>query len=479
MFVPDYPTEHLKPAPYNPRAIAPDALDNLKASIGRIGFVKPIIVDTRHVIAGHQRTKAARALGRTTVPAFVINRPVVEVDEVRFNQLHNGTDIDVCDVTVRVPPGPEGFADVPAAQVDAPLKAGGATVRRQIADLVVKYGPWGGAVATLDGLVISSQQYAIACKVLGVPVRVYRLPHDKAAEASTWFQKQYGAYSYAHLPKETFIQALAQPKRLRQTKDTDNVLGNNGQSFCYTKLLEPRLFPGARVLDFGCGHGDYALRFQQKGHRILPLEFFRQLGGRPQIDTAAVHRMVDRVLEDFATHGPFDFVICEAVINSVDTLEAEASVLGCMNLFAKMGGTIIWAGRALNDEVGGVGRLDSSEATSDRLRREIEFLDEHGFSGIYRVPFGATGGRWFYQKFHSRAQAEQLTRDYGFDQDARFWWAKSFGNWRGLGVKCRELPRAQCEAALRFEFNLPWPSGTVNRHEDAVAAYRKAYPHAE
>jgi ParB-like chromosome segregation protein Spo0J len=54
------PLATLKPAPYNPRAIEPDQMAALKASLARWGIVEPIIVNKRtgYVVGGNQRLTA-------------------------------------------------------------------------------------------------------------------------------------------------------------------------------------------------------------------------------------------------------------------------------------------------------------------------------------------------------------------------------------------------------------------------------------
>ncbi len=68
-------TESIMPAPYNPREISSASFEGLKESIKKFGFVDPLIVNTRTglLVGGHQRLKAATALGLQKVP-------VVEVD---------------------------------------------------------------------------------------------------------------------------------------------------------------------------------------------------------------------------------------------------------------------------------------------------------------------------------------------------------------------------------------------------------------
>ncbi|MDO4157398.1 MAG: ParB N-terminal domain-containing protein, partial [Oscillospiraceae bacterium] len=79
----------IKPAPYNPRKISDSQFAMLKESLTHLGFLIPVIVNQRNhiIIAGHQRTKAAKSLGITEIPAGFVDG-VNDGDEIKFNQLH-------------------------------------------------------------------------------------------------------------------------------------------------------------------------------------------------------------------------------------------------------------------------------------------------------------------------------------------------------------------------------------------------------
>jgi DNA modification methylase len=70
----------LLPAPYNPRRIEPDAFSGLTASLKRFGLVQPIVWNrrTRHVVGGHQRLDALRALGQARGQVAVVDLPLSE-----------------------------------------------------------------------------------------------------------------------------------------------------------------------------------------------------------------------------------------------------------------------------------------------------------------------------------------------------------------------------------------------------------------
>src|SRR5271156_2701496 len=63
----------LIPDPRNARTHPKRQIDQLKASIEAFGFTNPILVDPEdHIIAGHGRLQAARAMGFTEVPTIIL-----------------------------------------------------------------------------------------------------------------------------------------------------------------------------------------------------------------------------------------------------------------------------------------------------------------------------------------------------------------------------------------------------------------------
>ena len=457
-FIEDYPLEGLRGADYNPRRIEGEALEALRRSLDTLGVCKPIIVSGDLIIAGHQRTRSLRALGRKTAPAIVLGR-VTEGDEIRFNQLHNGTDFDCGDELAhagRSAGEPFRFEMVPAAACSGNMRAKLANVRAEICKLMTRYGNWGGCVATMSGAVIHAGQYLLACKALNFPVRVYRIPDEMEGEARQLLGRTYGVFSYDHLERKTYIQTYAQMMRLR-----DGPSGRALASSLYENRVLPGLKRGERILDFGCGQGDYVKALGRTGHRIFGIEFFFREGS--QIDGAAVHRMIDAAAADIERHGLFDVVVCDSVLNSVDSLQAEADVLTCVNALCRPGGRIYFSGRQRE-------KIESQDRSTQvaESTRYVEFMDEHGFTALYRH------GNWFYQKFHARAAAEALGRRY-IGNGAAYQTASSTA-WSVAGTKAVELDRADVEASIAREFDLIWPGGrSVGRAQRMLQAWSSAH----
>lgn len=449
----------IKGAEYNPRRIDEDAITRLQHSLKVIGCAKPIIVRGQTIVAGHQRTRALRAMGVTSAPVYVLPAESNTYDEVRFNQLHNGTDLDLGDEHVRVVgglSGKSGFVHVPAAGLSGNLKASGANIRHEIMSLLLKYGPWGACVANETGEVFHAAQYALSCKILNKECLVYVVPRETEAKARELLGAQYGVFSYDNLPRNTFIQTFAQMFRLRG-KVRDN------KSPTYEEHVMPWLARNraARVLDFGCGQGDYVASLAAKGYAIQGMEFFRRAKDADAIDVKAVNAMVDHLISELKARGRFDAVVCDYVLNSVDSQQAEDDVLACLATFCKRGGMVFFSGRTKE-------RLDWQETMTSNIKtngnqRYIEFLDDTGLSALYRK------GEWFYQKFHSEADVQALCDRHGFALQKK---TKTATAWQLTAVNAGSISPEQAAQALDREFNMPLnKSGRrLGRHEDIKEA---------
>ena len=93
-------------------------------------------------------------------------------------------------------------------------------------------------------------------------------------------------------------------------------------------------------------------------------------------------------------------------------------------------------------------------------KRVVEFLDEHGYSAIYRK------GHWFYQKFHTEQQFKQSLEKSGF-KCLEF--KNSGTSWQCVAVKKNTLSDDRYKNAISYEFNLPISkSQTINKHNDVL-----------
>jgi len=446
-------------AEYNPRKITEQDLEALRESINRLGIVKPIIVRNKTIVAGHQRTKSLRAIGVTRAPVYWLQQDTNIWDEVRFNQLHNGTELDFGDENIRVTsPLRIGFNEVSRDNLEANFNGQGAIIRRSICELVGRYGPWGACVASPSGEVIHAAQYALAAAASGVPLYVYVVPEESTSFARAMLSRAYGRFSYDGIERNTYIQSLAQPPR------PVNAAGKVKLSRLYAFKVEPLLAenPSLRVLDFGAGRGECARQMRARGFHVRDIELFRRANGN-EINKAAVWRMISQTLGDIRQNGQFDMVVCQAVLNSIDSLDAEAGVVGCCCLFCKPGGQLVINGRSLEHYQAVVA---TSQAAAGTFKRP-EFLDEHGFSSIYR------DGRWFFQKYYTIEQAVALIERFGFEIEYAESCPQAIKNyWVIVARKVRDLSADEYRKHIDFEFELPWPDGSrVGRSKQVREAF--------
>lgn len=434
MFEPNFAIADLRPADYNPRAITEESLVELEASLKTLGIVKPVVaLQDGLIVAGHQRTKAATRAGLTHTPVcFLSKKPNVQ-DEIRFNQLHNGTDLDSGDENAWVEPATEpGFALSPLVKGDH--RSHGAATRSELAKMLTAYGNWGGCVAAMSGEILSGGSYALAAAAVHYPVRVCYVPVEHEQLVRDIFAKSYGKYDYQKIERRTYIQTHAQMYRLR-----GGVRENASPT--YQWLLEVATKQD-RILDFGCGQGDYVAALKKQGYKIQGMEFYRRDGSA--LDVAASQRMIDVLILALRTKGLFNIVICDYVLNSVDTKQAEDDVMACVNAFLKPGGTAFFSGRTMS-------RIENAgNATrATQKARNAEFLDADNLSGLFR------GGEWFFQKFHSKEDVEGIVLSH-FRDDTKFDYRVKTTAWQAKVTKAKQAP--DIEGGIAREFDLPLPN---------------------
>lgn len=456
MFRTDFPIAELKPAAYNPRRIDDAAFVALRESVRTLGMIRPIIVTTAgKLIAGHQRSRAMLAEGLSVTPAHVLADVGVD-DEVRFNQLHNASDKEVVDADLRVDgPLPPGWSTLEPGRLLVARRPQLASKLVEVIKLLAHHGPYSGAVASADGRIVAGHLYAFACRTVGLPIHLYTLPAGRCADAAERLARDYGEFSYDHLPRTTWVQSLAQMYRIRKGRDA------RGCSRTYETMVLPRLTRGMRLLDFGAGQMDYVRHLRRRRFDAIGVEFYRRKPGTMALDLPAVHRDIDRLCSSLRTGGLFDVVVCDSVLNSVDSAGAERDVLTTINALCRPGGTIVFSGR----------RRAFIEKIEHRLRRcrtsltrFVYFVDADGVTAMYQR------GVWLFQKFHTDARVHELAAEVVGPGCA----VRTLqSGWGVAGEKTVTMPDA--EASIRREFDLPLPDGSrIGRGEDVAAAWQSA-----
>lgn len=447
----------IKPAAYNPRKISQSAYEELQSSLKTLGFILPIIVnsDNMTIVAGHQRTKAAIAIGLKEAPACFIKGVDIE-SEVMFNQIHNGVELEPKSHSIckNVREYGKFYEDVPVS--DFEIKESNASLVKDMCRLIVKHGDALCAIVCGNEVVFGNN-YIKACQALNFPVRTYFLDSSKRKIFDYYFCQDYGVFNYDHIERMDFVQGKAQPPR--HTGIDWSVLYRE-----VVPHLEKEDKRKVKILDFGCGKAMFITKLRKSlGYRYaIGLEFFNH--NRVGISIEKGHDMINAFFSYVKENGindggVFDYVVCDAVVNSVNTQFAEDAVLTCLNLFCKMGGKVFVSGRSREVAEKAV---DANRNTQNDTPT-VQFFDENGLRGFMYE------GQWFFQKYLTEEQVTAMFDKFGFEPFMRY---NKSGYWGWGARKVKELTAKQYMDALDYEFNLKLPNNqSYNRHEEAKSVF--------
>ena len=154
-------------------------------------------------------------------------------------------------------------------------------------------------------------------------------------------------------------------------------------------------------------------------------------------------------------YGLYDVVVCDSVLNSVNSLEDERNVLLSLSALCKPGGMIFWSGIPLL-----FAQKSSERKETHDYRSKAIFLDANNFTANFRF------GEWYFQHYHSTADICRLTREYignGFRIYEKGVETDSNREMRGSSfqVSCineRKASKDEYMKALQYEFSLPLPN---------------------
>lgn len=445
-FIENVPIDEITGSEYNPRSITAEALEALQYSIRRFGMVKPLIVNaSNHVItAGHQRKKAATAIGLKYLPCIKINSPNLQ-DEILFNLMHNS--IETSKTTVCIENYKIGrYHYCPPEKIKIRSEPQNVLICSEITKLMSRYGEWGSVVTDGDGNVILNAEYAYCSKKLGYGVLSYAIANDDVAEFLKCMDIEYGKYNFDNLGVETYHQFLAQPKRL----STDGRQSNS--SILYEKHLIPRLQKTDSIIDIGAGRMAYVKLLKSKGYNIHAYEPSLMVKGANRLDMKGIIANLLNAERQVKKNGLFDYCVLEAVINSVVDDEFEKAVLTACNAVLKATGILITCTRNLAYVEKAYDKTKLSAGAGDCLW----YLDDKNYT------LGVTNGIVFKQKFHTKESFITLLKNY-FDDIEVLSCNASY-----IYCACthpKQLSQKVYEEYLEKELNIEYPGGFKhNKH---------------
>lgn len=432
---------------YNPRAITEEALVSLQQSIKRFGLVKPLIVNSANnvITAGHQRKKAAEAIGMTHLPCVSINSPSLQ-DEILFNLMHNS--IETSKTSIRLKTYIVGaYQYCPSDEIVIDSEPQNVLICSEITKLMSRYGEWGSVVSDGNGNIILNAEYAYCAKKMGYGVLCYAIPNEDVEEFLTCMGVEYGKYNFDNLGVETYHQFLAQPKRL----STDGRQSN--ASVLYEKHIIPRLQKENSIIDIGAGRMAYPKLLKSKGYNMHAYEPSLMKKGANTLDMKGIVANIMNAEKEVRANGLFDFCVLEAVINSVIDNEFEKAVLTACNAVLNANGALITCTRNIAYVEKAYDKKTLSAGAGDCLW----YLDENNYT------LGVTNGIVFKQKFHTRESFVELLENY-------------FGEVQVVScnsgyIYCvcslpKQLPTEVYEEYLEKELNISYPGGFKhNKHK--------------
>jgi ParB family chromosome partitioning protein len=449
-FLEDYPIAELTPAPYNPREISSDAFEWLKYSVKKFGIVKPVIINGADgtLTAGHQRTKAMKAVGITHLPAMRLPS-VNRHDEINFNLQHNKIEENKSIVKIKSAENlPFGFSIIKSSQIEV-INFDNSAIIQTIAKLLAKYGEWGSVVIDEEGNVIENSEYACATKTLQMDLVVYKMENSLVKEFLEIMRKDYGEYKYENLGIKPYNQTHCQMHRL-----TSGVRSNS--STTYENLVLPNLKKGQRLVDFGAGEQAYAKMLKSKGFPAFAYEPHPKVKGSVSFDIPLVVQMIRAIQKDVATNGLYDVVVLDSVINSITSQDFEHYVMTVCNALCAKNGVFYSGTRAMEKCI-----KQESVKVATSSHRYIEFFDKNNFTAAFRQ------GVWTLQKLHTKESFIALLSKYFEFVEVDTKQGNSMHH-----AYChtpKMLPMEYYKKALTIEFNMEYPNGyRHNQHEKLV-----------
>lgn len=436
----------ITPAQYNPRQITDESFTELQGSLRALGFLLPIIVnkDNMTIVAGHQRTKACKAVGIEEVPVYYVSNVTLQA-EIMFNQVHNGIENEpetlgtLLDESLGL-----GFHEnVDAKSFNIPDQQS-----TNVKDTCILLRDYGDALCAIvcGKTVVFGNNYIRACQVLNRPCHINVIDESKRMMFDYYFKQQYGFFSYEHIERYDYVQGLAQM--------TNKQFKNSHIYRVALPFIMAENNKDLHIFDFGCGkafsinHMKTVLGFRHS----VGLEFFNH--NRKGISVEKGQSMIDEVIAHVRKYGKFDYVICDSVLNSVNSQEAENCVIACLMLFCKPGGSIFFCGRSAES----VWNLKAQKRNSTNEAFTAQFLDKDGLTSFMRE------GQWYFQKYHTREAILGIIEKFGFEVLT----SKNDNTMWQLGVKkTRELSDEEYMHAIDFEFNMRLPNNErYGRHND-------------
>lgn len=473
----------LRHDPLNPRARDANRFELVRLSLRKFGFVLPIYaLDDGSLVSGHQRADAAATLG-WRAPVVHLKGPVRDLPglNLTFNRAtndfaltdihHDQLDVEGCRILLDALPDTED--PFPCLR----------TVRRSVEQLVTanagrynryaenaarqlaSYGVEMPVLITPAGRILNGMgrlQHAsgrgrseIECVVIdeekaqALQIVVNRLSMDFHLSDGFKDVLRRNAFRRARLRRKHLGSGFTFPIWSGRLQDFD--IRANAERLKDTY--------GPHVLDFGSGHGDEARMLRSIGIKVATFEPYPSKGAPPR--RADGRRSALAFLKGLATGRPFSSIVLSSVLNSVPFKEDRDHILAIAAALCAPETALFAVARSRGDpnwrEVSaGIG-LGSTASRSARF----QLTDEPGMS------LAELNQNPKVQRYFQPSEFHELFSRYFEEVEVGL----HINNVTAICRKPRPVSPDRLKHALLFEFDLPYPDGTMGLADHALDAF--------
>lgn len=481
------PLTDLRPAAYNPRQADEDRLRLVELSLRKFGFLLPVYSSAAgEIISGHQRHLCAERAGFEGVPVRLVKQDqtqrLMSLNLIfnratnDMNRMDRTSELKAQLLSAQIVEQLEALPDVAVSKRYPCLHSEWIeTARLRDANM----GRWESYPHVMARSVRANFGIQMPCVVERGTLRVVngigRL--QESCEQSdpkievVWVDKGMGelAGKVLNLLSMDFTLHIKYADILRHNSFRRVNTGHHPFAIGYLFGIEPqnnrswdykkpeniakwKAFYGMSVADFGSGRGDSTATMRGMGVRVSEFEPYRIPNGSNQIDREVSTRIAKAFLVDVADGVQWSSIFLSDIFNSVPFLSDRLHIV---QIVAAMSSpkTRVYA-QSFNIE-----RM--RELEGDQLGDHAMNLSKFPLDYEPGITIGELSGKPKVQKYHTQREFWELLKT-GFNTVD----VTTYSGSRGTKAKVSAVAASPLKidpkklaAALRFEFELPYPDG--------------------
>lgn len=471
----------------------------LELSLRKLGFLLPIYADPAgEISSGHQRHLVATRIGCQQIPVSRVPAYPLDVRKainIGFNRGTNDmrptdTPADMTEALAMAnidaaaaklpdidPLSPAFFPCMAAEQVPLSRMLTANSGRwipyaRNAARMLHAKGIEMPVVATRDCVVVNGiGRLQLAAEKRQPTVAVVWITDDQAALARAMLNllsMDFDIHTrYADLLRyNSFRRAAGVRDRLGRAFVFDLLGNESSKRFDIKNPANAKQWKshyGEVVLDWGAGLLQETAMLRAAGVDCTPFEPYYLRPGTSDIDIDGARSIVRQFLERVAAGTKWQSLFMSAVLNSVPFYQDRLHIVRLLAELAYPGGTLHTCSASTAQAGARViaGKQYANKLDSSRLNFSLGYEP--------RISLGDFGAKPKVQKYHTPREFQEIVGQ-GFEQ-VRI--TENFNNVNATAWRARVISWADVEAAIRFEFDLPYPGDQrMGLVDEAVAAFK-------